>query len=339
LHFISAAAAFIIMVVSASLWMSAVLAYRRAQEKRSESLHHTEYEREEFKKSEETLKALLVRYSCNNVDELSEKYEEFRDLDRDIKSQVAQYESLLGENNLKDLENELEKMTQRMSQQQDVFNRYRAYAISSDKLELLQKEVAQLDRKINQLQEDLEIQDHKLKYIESGTDTMAPLQERVEEGEALLTRLKNEAETLSIMGHYLEGARRKVLKSSLEILEEECSSVFSRLTQGTWKQVRFDRQTLQSEVSMDGKTWLPSATGLSRGALDSLHFSTRLALMKVVSGDFNPPLILEDPMVFLDDRRQEECLNLLKELSNQHQIVLLTANSGQSRPGRRSLKP
>ena len=85
---------------------------------------------------------------------------------------------------------------------------------------------------------------------------MAPLQERIEEGDRQLRLLRAEAETLSIVARYLEEARRRVLKSSIEILEDEASQILRALTNNQWQRVKLDRHTLAAEITADGDNWM-----------------------------------------------------------------------------------
>ena len=322
----SAGAAFVVAIAAAGLWFSGQRAFSAAQAKYSEVKTRLEDERETLHKNVETLDALLRRFKVKDVDEMAESYEQYRDLDRDVKNMVVRYEAILGENNLKDLEIDLAKITDKMNEQGKIFEQYRSYAVSAVDLEGLQREVAELDRKLTRLREEAKMLNHKLEFLESGTDIMAPLQERIEEGKRKAELLRNESEQLKIVARYLEEARRKVLKSSIELLEEESSSYLSALTAGSWSKVRLDRHSLACEISSDGINWHNSESSLSVSAADSLHISLRLAMVKVLVNDRKPPLVMEDPFVNLDKVRRSEAERALRAISEDFQVVFLTAD-------------
>lgn len=322
----SAGAAFIVAASAIGLWISGKRTFSAAQTKYSDIKSQLEEERDTLRKNIETLDALLRRFKAKDVDELAECYEQYRDLDRDIKNMVVRYETILGENNLKDLEIDLSTMTDKMNEQGKVFEQYRAYAISAQDLEGLQREVADLDKKLSRLREEAILLNHKLEFLESGTDVMAPLQERIEEDNRKLVMLQGEAEQLRIVARYLEEARRKVLKSSLELLEEEASSILNALTAGSWSKVRLDRHSLACEVSSDGVNWTKPDNSLSRSATDSLYVALRLALVKVLTSDRKPPLVFEDPLVNLDRIRRGEAERMLRQLADEFQIVFLASD-------------
>ena len=57
--------------------------------------------------------------------------------------------------------------------------------------------------------------------------------------------------------------------------------------------------------------------GLPRGAI---------GLVRLVTGDRRPPLVLDDPFVTLDDARAERALELLKDISTDFQVIYLTTS-------------
>lgn len=322
----SAGAAFVVAIAAAGLWFSSQRAFTVAQAKYSEVKGRLDEERETLRKNVDTLDALLRRFKAKDVEEMAESYEQYRDLDRDIKNMVVRYEAILGENNLKDLEIDLAKITDKMNEQSRVFEQYRSFAVSAHDLEELQREVAELDRRLTRLRDESTVLNHKLEFLESGTDIMAPLQERIEDGKRKVELLRNESEQLKIVARYLEEARRKVLKSSIELLEEESSSFLSALTVGTWSKVRLDRQSLACEISGDGVNWHKSADSLSISATDSLYIALRLAMVKVLASDRKPPLVMEDPLVNLDTVRRSEAQRLLRNMATDYQVIFLTAD-------------
>ena len=57
-------------------------------------------------------------------------------------------------------------------------------------------------------------------------------------------------------------------------------------------------------------------TELSQGTLDVVYLAARLGLVRLVTGDRRPPLVLDDPFVTLDDARAARALELLREVAS-----------------------
>ena len=68
----------------------------------------------------------------------------------------------------------------------------------------------------------------------------------------------------------------------------------------------------------------------SAGQTDLVTLCMRLALVDALFRETKPFVILDDPFVNLDDRRTAEALELLKELSEERQIIYLTCHSSRT---------
>jgi uncharacterized protein YhaN len=67
-------------------------------------------------------------------------------------------------------------------------------------------------------------------------------------------------------------------------------------------------------------------TTLSQGTLDSVYLAARIGLVRLVTGDRRPPLVLDDPFVTLDDERAARALELLHDISTDFQVIYLTTS-------------
>jgi uncharacterized protein YhaN len=92
-----------------------------------------------------------------------------------------------------------------------------------------------------------------------------------------------------------------------------------------------DDKTLDIEVlAPERNDWVP-VSGLSQGTLDLVYLTARLGLVRLVTGDRRPPLVLDDPFVTLDDVRASRTLSLLKRVANDFQIIYLTTSDRYDR--------
>ncbi len=323
----SAGAAFLVSLISVGLWIGAVRAHSVAKAQLLQVSERLNKEVERMQENDESLKELLKKFKAKAADDLADMYEEYRDLDRDIKSLVSRYETLLSDSNLKDLEDELEQMTLRMTEQQQILEKHRAYAVTASELENMQKKLTELDKKQSSLQEENQILEHKLEFLEAGSDILAPLEERISEAENEIALLNAEADQAEIMLRYLEEARRKVLKSSVERVEEEASRLLNQITGAQWCKLTLDRHTLEWQISRDGNTWHSAESGLSTGTQQCASLALRLAFVRVLCAEAHPPLICDEPFMLLDNPRSQQAANILREFSNEYQVIMLTTGT------------
>jgi hypothetical protein len=100
----------------------------------------------------------------------------------------------------------------------------------------------------------------------------------------------------------------------------------ARVTDGRYKRVRVDDTDLGIEVHSPEKgDWVP-VTDLSQGTLDVVYLAARIGLVRLVTGDRRPPLVMDDPFVTLDDDRAKRALELLKDISTDFQVIYLTTS-------------
>ena len=65
---------------------------------------------------------------------------------------------------------------------------------------------------------------------------------------------------------------------------------------------------------------------LSQGTLDTVYLTARIGLVRLVTGDRRPPLVMDDPFVTLDDERATRALELLHDVSADFQVIYLTTS-------------
>ncbi len=57
-----------------------------------------------------------------------------------------------------------------------------------------------------------------------------------------------------------------------------------------------------------------------------MYLAARLGLVRLVTGDRRPPLVLDDPFVTLDAERGPRALELLREIAADFQVIYLTTS-------------
>ena len=65
---------------------------------------------------------------------------------------------------------------------------------------------------------------------------------------------------------------------------------------------------------------------MSQGTLDQIYLAARLGLVRLVTGDRRPPLVLDDPFVTFDDGRATRAFELLRSITGDFQVIFLTTS-------------
>ena len=282
---------------------------------------------EDLSENKVAIEAILGKYKFDEVEILKEKFEQRYELDKDIRSEVNRYEGYLGDKTLKELEDELKIVTRDLAVENERLREVKAYTMSAEDFATLESAVDKMKKETGELESEELTLERQLDFAESGIEHQASLEERIEEIDIQVARKKHQLRVLETTRHYIETARKNVLKSTLQLLDDETSDILREVTSGKYSQVRFDRQSLKFEVySNELDNWVDPEGNLSRGTIDQLYLAARLALVRIISEEKNPVIILDDPFVTFDDSRRRNALTVLKRFAERYQIFLLTCH-------------
>ena len=144
-------------------------------------------------------------------------------------------------------------------------------------------------------------------------------------GEQLATlqrRARDYAATLKA----LDAAERATMRTATRYLERRMVADLDRVTAGRYRRVKVDDENLAVRVYAPERGDWVDVSSLSQGTLDTVYLAARIGLVRLVTGDRRPPLVLDDPFVTLDDERARRALDLLKDISTDFQVIYLTTS-------------
>ncbi len=126
----------------------------------------------------------------------------------------------------------------------------------------------------------------------------------------------------------IESAERATLKTAARYLEERMGPTISTVTDGRYDDIEVDEQSLAFKVRAPETGELVDVAQLSQGTADQLFLAARLGLVRLVTLDRRPPLILDDPFVTFDTARGERALRVVKKFASEHgfQVLYLTCS-------------
>lgn len=129
----------------------------------------------------------------------------------------------------------------------------------------------------------------------------------------------------------LELARERLLDAALAMNSDIAPAVagvlrrwLPRISAGKYTEAWVDPASLQVDVRGPDGDWQPAAL-LSQATAEQVYLLLRLALAEhLTPADQSCPLLLDDVTVHADDARTEALLEILQEVSADHQVVLFT---------------
>jgi len=126
----------------------------------------------------------------------------------------------------------------------------------------------------------------------------------------------------------IEAAERATLKTAARYLEERMGPTIATITDGRYDDIEVDETSLAFKVRVPETGELVDVDQLSQGTADQLFLAARLGLVRLVTLDRRPPLILDDSFVTFDTARGERALRVVKQFAGEHgfQVLYLTCS-------------
>lgn len=136
-----------------------------------------------------------------------------------------------------------------------------------------------------------------------------------------LKKLEQTEQALTLALEALTQARQELQRRFAPGIAKEAQRLFSRLTQGRYDLLMLG-QDLTVLVGAEKEDTLRSPMWRSEGTVDQLYMALRLAVAQELTPD--APLILDDALIRFDDDRTAVALEILRELSENKQVILFS---------------
>jgi len=192
--------------------------------------------------------------------------------------------------------------------------------------ERLEVEVADAERAVS-LARDAEAQGRaRVEQNAVDAEEVAGHIERTADATEQLATLQRRARIYEGTLKAIDTAERATIRTATRYLEQHMHANLELITAGRYRRVQVDDEDLAIRVyAPERGDWVDVST-LSQGTLDVVYLAARIGLVRLVTGDRRPPLLLDDPFVTLDDERAARALEVLKRLSDDFQVVYLTTS-------------
>ena len=178
------------------------------------------------------------------------------------------------------------------------------------------------------LQVELAVDNTKLEHIEKD---VVRLLEKLDDQETTLASLKTQKEELEekqkitacVIECLIQG-QENISKRYVQPMQQQFNAIISRLSGD--KHIVLDSDL---NVNLDTQSGLKEKEFLSTGNQDMVEICKRFALIKSIFKHQTPFIILDDPFVNLDEKALDGMLKVVKDFSNEMQIIYLVCHSSR----------
>ena len=280
---------------------------------------------EALKEVEDKERETLYQVNCGSVEQFRQKEKRHAEL---VEQKNAFQNQLVGKRGRQTLE-QVEQQRQ---------NTVRMLAVERERLtgdlkntRLSPEEYVRHENEVKSLEYEKErLERGKMKCevgIEGARFDVEDQTQREEELDSLrndLNREQKRVKVYELVRDFVSEARTETLVSATDLLQAEIQRNFEIFTNDKYSRVRVDKGSMDFGIYSEEKGDWARPDELSGGVVDEFYLACRLALIRVIYGETQPPLILDDPFTNFDEPRLAGTLEFLSKLSKEHQIIIFT---------------
>lgn len=158
-----------------------------------------------------------------------------------------------------------------------------------------------------------------------GLCHLAELDEEIALASADVQLLSNFSQTIELATRELTEATSEYQKIFAPRLERIVNSGLEQISAGRYRQVKIDPNSLEIQVlAPERKEWV-EAKHFSTGTRDMIYLLLRVGIAQLMSTSGEKlPILLDDPLVEFDEKRQKAALDYIEKLARQTQVFLFT---------------
>lgn len=123
----------------------------------------------------------------------------------------------------------------------------------------------------------------------------------------------------------LDQTKKNYRQKYLSRIIDKTSYYFKHITEGAYQKVYAPDENEPFRVETK-KRLLYNVNELSRGTIDQLYVSLRIAISDIMNEKHYLPFIVDDAFLNFDSIRLKRMIDILEELSRKQQVILLTCN-------------
>ncbi|MBC8536075.1 ATP-binding protein [Feifania hominis] len=164
-------------------------------------------------------------------------------------------------------------------------------------------------------------------FLEKG-ELPADCEERIAALSQKKRRQQDTYRALELASQALDEAFAQLRNNFTPQVNAEAGRLFSQMLQGRYERLLIDHEC---RIRVDTGSAVHELGYFSRGTRDAAYLAFRLAVSRLIYQGERPPMVFDDAFSNLDDARLGQCMELLRSLSQDTQILLLSCQTRERR--------
>ncbi|MCR1897958.1 AAA family ATPase [Irregularibacter muris] len=254
------------------------------------------------------------------------------------KKSKALFEQLDKVNQYQDALKELQRLQERLKEEtkeysfEDLKNKMKALEVNRETnfipscrdLYSIELELEEIQKQKKDLLEERVYLEVKIKNSKWNPMTLEEVEEEIFAIEKKIKEMEDNIQAIDITISTFEKLENDEKTRWLPSITKQIQETIYKITK-KYHIIKIDEQyKIKTVDPYSGR--LISIDELSWGTFCQFYFAMRMSLVQLLSPKpICLPMILDEPFIYFDDERFEESMKLLKDLSKQHQIIILTS--------------
>ena len=307
----------------ASMWAKSILA--RQETNISELEDRIQKMGGSLKELDARESSLLTETKCSTLEEFETKEKDFRRWKEEQRKYKDQLNGKLGTRDIGGMKKQKAEIARNLAvERAKITEDIKATALSPERYVKQERIVGKLEERLKERERDKNLCEAIIKTARVDVEQQIELEEELESLQENLRQEGRRVKVYELAKESMSRAKDDAFSSANEVLEKETQKYFAIFTNGKYNQVKVGKENSEFLIYSTEKDGWVKPEELSGGVIDEFYLAYRLALVKLIFGTKNPPLLLDDPFGNFDLLRLNKALLLFKDLSKDYQIIIFT---------------
>lgn len=268
--------------------------------------------------------AILQTCFMQSNDEFFSRRTQLIALKSDKSQMLLTVEVLLRGNNLRQIQIELDENIQRKAELEvkmpveEVMSKEQ-FMRDKRELDLLKLDKKDIENEMREIKTKLSVWNVDVDKSKEDELKLELLQRQLLEAEHLLEVYK------AVFNAFVE-TKTEISIDISEHIQTYISDSLANITNERYTKLQMDNNFAIKVYSNEKREWISPHPDLSRGTIDQIYISARIALARLITGGKAFPLFFDDPFLTFDDKRRNMMLNELMKIAENNQIFIFTCH-------------
>ena len=190
----------------------------------------------------------------------------------------------------------------------------------------LKQRQEELASRLQEIHADCAGMDRELEMLRNQREELAETEAEWLQAKERLEREECQAERLKKTGHFLKEAKASFTAKYSNPILKNFQKYYQSLTGEPGQDYELDANTHLTKQEAGMQREIGS---LSTGYQDLIGFCMRMAIADAMHPAEKPFLILDDPLIHLDEKKLEKAMSILKQIAEEYQIIYFTCHKSR----------